>query len=122
MKRILLAICGKTPQIITETLYALWDKGEFPQQIRIITTKAGKEALYTTLLDPSHGIFYTFCEEYGINAEEIEFSWKDILVPRVNGVEIEDILTEEDSFVFYRQFLRKLFILQAILTQQLFFH
>lgn len=109
MKRILLAICGKTPQIITETLYALWDKGEFPQQIRIITTKAGKEALYTTLLDPSHGIFYTFCEEYGINAEEIEFSWKDILVPRVNGVEIEDILTEEDSFVFLQAVLEETF-------------
>lgn len=35
MKRILLAVCGKTPQIITETLYALWDKGEFPQVIKI---------------------------------------------------------------------------------------
>lgn len=111
MKRILLAVCGKTPQIITETLYALWDKGEFPQVIKILTTKAGKEAIYAKLLDPIHGIFYKFCEEYGINAEETEFSWQDILVPRVNGVEIEDILTEEDSFAF----------LQAVLEQTFYF-
>lgn len=109
MKRILLAVCGKTPQIITETLYALWDKGELPQQIRIITTKAGKEALYSKLLDPSHGIFYKFCEEYNINAQEIAFSWKDILVPRVNGIEIEDILTEEDSFAFLQAVLEETF-------------
>lgn len=109
MKRILLAVCGKTPQIITETLYALWDKGEFPQVIKILTTKAGKEAIYAKLLDPIHGIFYKFCEEYGINAEETEFSWQDILVPRVNGVEIEDILTEEDSFAFLQTVLEQTF-------------
>lgn len=111
MKRILLAVCGKTPQIITETLFALWDKGEFPQAIKILTTKAGKEAIYTKLLDPSHGVFYKFCEEYGINADDVAFSWQDILVPRVNGVEIEDILTEEDSFAF----------LQAVLEQAFYF-
>ncbi len=109
MKRILLAVCGKTPQIITETLYALWDKGEFPQVIKIFTTRTGKEALYTKLLDPARGIFYKFCEEYEIEAEEIEFSWKDILVPRVNEIEIEDILTEEDNFAFLQAVLEETF-------------
>ena len=52
-------------------------------------------------MDPARGIFYKFCEEYEIEAEEIEFSWKDILVPRVNEIEIEDILTEEDNFAFF---------------------
>ena len=63
MKRILLAVCGKTPQIITETLYALWDKGEFPQVIKIFTTRTGKEALYTKLLDPARGILVQILPE-----------------------------------------------------------
>lgn len=76
MKKILLAACGKTPQIITETLYALWDKGQFPDCIRILTTKAGKEAIYASLLHPEHGIFYKFCVEYGIDYKNKKIIWQ----------------------------------------------
>ena len=45
-RRILLAVTGLSPQIVTETLYALAVEGEprwMPTEIRIITTRRGAE-------------------------------------------------------------------------------
>lgn len=111
MKRILFALCGTTAQIITETLYALWDKRKMPDKILILTTKRGKETLYENLLDPETGNFYKFCKEYGIDASEIEFSLKSIIVPQNNGAEIEDITTEQDSFCFLQRTLEETYTL-----------
>lgn len=37
-KHILLCVAGGTPAIITETLWALMDKGERVDEVRVITT------------------------------------------------------------------------------------
>lgn len=122
MKKILLAACGKTPQIITETVYALWEKGQLPDRIRIVTTKAGKEALHNDLLHPEHGIFYKFCAEYGIDAHTIDFSWQNILVPRgAHGLELEDITSEEDSIAFLKTCLEESFALTNNLDDTVYF-
>jgi CRISPR-associated protein (TIGR02584 family) len=45
-RRILLAVTGLSPQIVTETLYALGVKGSpvwVPTEVRIITTRWGAE-------------------------------------------------------------------------------
>src|SRR5207245_102311 len=52
-RRILLAVTGLTPQIVTETLYALAVEGSpawVPTEIRIITTQQGAEKAQRTLL------------------------------------------------------------------------
>lgn len=121
MKRILLALCGTTSQVITETLYALWEKGKMPQKIQILTTKRGKELLFTRLLDPSTGFFYKFCEEYEIDPKEIDFSLDSIIVPKVNGAEIEDILTESDSFSFLERTLEETFQLTCDPDTEVYF-
>ncbi len=118
----LLAICGKTPQIITEMLYALWEADQFPQEIHIITTKAGKEAIYTKLLHPKDGVFFTFCSEYEIDPASVVFSWETVFVPCTHtGQEIEDIRTEDDSVRFLQLCLEKTFELTANEHDTVFF-
>lgn len=65
-KRILIAVCGLTPQIITETLYALVHRTPswIPDEIHIITTTQGKKKIQDTLLDTQTGYFNAFCEQY----------------------------------------------------------
>ena len=52
MKNILLAVCGLSPQVITETLFALHQTGRTVDAIHIITTQLGKERILDTLLEP----------------------------------------------------------------------
>jgi CRISPR-associated protein (TIGR02584 family) len=49
---ILLAVTGLTPQVVTETLYALHDQGEpLPSSIRILTTAEGSQRARLTLIN-----------------------------------------------------------------------
>jgi CRISPR-associated protein (TIGR02584 family) len=55
-RRILLATSGLTPQILTETLYALAVAAVpafVPNEIHVVTTGEGRHRLMLTLLDPS---------------------------------------------------------------------
>jgi hypothetical protein len=65
MKRILFAVCGLTPQVITETLYALLQQGRVPDAIRILTTREGKNAITAALLNPVDGAYYRFIRDKG---------------------------------------------------------
>ena len=56
MTRILLALCGLTPQIITETLYALHQEGQLPQRVILLTTRAGRERCLKRLLGEGYSI------------------------------------------------------------------
>lgn len=58
-----------TPQVVTQTLYALAIQSTpafVPTEIRIITTLEGAERARLTLLDPATGQFHAFCQEYGL--------------------------------------------------------
>jgi CRISPR-associated protein (TIGR02584 family) len=46
-KRILLCVAGGTPAIITETLWALKERNERADEIRVITTLDGSEKILT---------------------------------------------------------------------------
>ncbi|NLV24760.1 MAG: TIGR02584 family CRISPR-associated protein, partial [Deltaproteobacteria bacterium] len=41
MKTVLLAVCGLSPQVITETLYALHQQGRQVDAVRVLTTRQG---------------------------------------------------------------------------------
>lgn len=103
MKKVLLAVCGLSPQVITETLYALNQQGRMPDAIRIITTRGGKSVCNASLLNPVDGEYYRFLREYGIDYRSIDFQPYHVnCVTDAAGQELEDISDEEENELFLR--------------------
>jgi CRISPR-associated protein (TIGR02584 family) len=66
-KRILLAVSGLSPQILTETLYGLTVATHtpfIPTEIHLITTMEGAHRAKLDLLHQETGKFPAFCKEY----------------------------------------------------------
>src|SRR5712691_2229325 len=68
-KNLLLCVAGGTPQIVTETLYALTvqDRPQGPElidEIRVITTLEGRKKIRETLLAGTLGMFHRFLRDY----------------------------------------------------------
>ncbi len=92
MKNILLAVTGLSPQVITETLYALHKNHRHVDEIHIITTRTGKERIYARLLGGQQGYFYKYLEEYRIQKDSILFDHSNIhVIADENSNELEDI-------------------------------
>jgi CRISPR-associated protein (TIGR02584 family) len=93
-RRILLVIIGKTPQIVTETLYkiSVSEKPAFvPTEIHIITTSDGARSAKLALLgvEKGEGEFYRFCSDFGFS--DIHFSLKTIhIITDTEGQFIDD--------------------------------
>jgi CRISPR-associated protein (TIGR02584 family) len=104
-RRILLAVTGMSPQIVTETIYALAvkpppDQAAFvPTEIQIITTRVGREQAINNLLTPSGGKpgwFHRLCADYALS--DINFDESCIhVMPDVSGAPLDDIRTPEDN-------------------------
>lgn len=100
MPRILLAVTGLSPQIVTETLYALcvsqapaW----IPDSIHLITSQEGGERARLALLDPDDGQFPAFCRDYP-QATNIHFPAENIHhILDQSGKPLSDIRTPEDN-------------------------
>ena len=70
-RRILLCVSGLSPQIVTETLYALTVIGEprfVPTEIHLLTTAEGAEWARLTLLSDDPGWFQRLRQDYGLPA------------------------------------------------------
>lgn len=68
-RRILLLSTGETPQVVTETLYALAVEREpafVPTEIYLVTTQKGFQVAKRDLLDPGQGKFFRLCADYKI--------------------------------------------------------
>jgi len=98
-RRVLLLASGLSPQIVTETLYALavarkprW----VPDEVHLITTAKGKERALSDLLAPKTGWFHRLREEYDL--PPIQFDSRTIhLLTDATGRPLEDIRTEADN-------------------------
>jgi CRISPR-associated protein (TIGR02584 family) len=98
-KRVLLAVTGLSPQVVTETLFALavqrtpaW----IPHEIRLVTTAEGADRARLTLLDRKTGFFHKLRRDYRL--PEIDFGGQSILVVRDSqGKPLQDIRTAEDN-------------------------
>ena len=92
MKKILVAVTGMSPQIVTETLFVLAVRQEWiPDEIHVLTTRLGAVRLQDTLLGES-GHFVRFCQEYGM--PHIAFSAAHIhIIEDDQGRELDDIRT-----------------------------
>lgn len=98
-RRILLLVTGLTPQVVTETLYALAVQAEekfIPTEIHVISTEEGAERARLSLLDPSSGQFHALCNDYGLH--DILFTPQYIhIIEDCSGKPLTDIRTPEDN-------------------------
>ncbi len=99
-RRILLAATGLSPQVLTETLYALCVEGKpawIPDEIHLITSREGAERARLALLDPADGQFHAFCKDYGL-AGQIAFPPEHIhLIHDDSEQALSDIRTPQDN-------------------------
>ena len=71
-RRILLLVTGRTPQVVTETLYAIAVRPTpparpfVPTEVHLVTTAEGAQDARLALLDPDDGWFHRLCTDYGL--------------------------------------------------------
>lgn len=100
-RRTLLCVTGLTPQIITETLYALAVRPAtpfVPTAIHVVTTRTGAEQAQLSLLYPAHpgeGHFYRLCADYGLDPAAIRWHFHSIGADA--GTALDDIRSEADN-------------------------
>jgi len=98
-RRILLAVTGLSPQVVTETLHALavtQSPAFVPTDIYLITTREGAERARLALLSEEPGWFHRLCRDFGL--PEIRFNARHIhVLTTANGVDLDDIRTLEDN-------------------------
>jgi len=98
-KRILLAVSGLSPQILTETLYGLTvatDTPFIPTEIHLITTIEGAHRAKLDLLHQETGKFPAFCKEYQM--PDIRFDENNIhVIADQNGKLMDDIRNPEQN-------------------------
>lgn len=109
-KRILLMVTGLSPQVVTETIYALavvrqpaWT----PHEVRLVTTAEGAERARLTLLAPKTGWFHRLRREYRL--PEIRFTADSIRILRdASGRPLADIRSAEDNMAAADFLLREI--------------
>ncbi|MFI3135358.1 MAG: CRISPR-associated ring nuclease Csm6 [Methylococcaceae bacterium] len=97
--RILLAVSGLSPQILTETLYGLTvttNTPFIPTEIHLITTIEGAHRAKLDLLHQDTGKFLAFCEEYQM--PDIQFNESNIhIITDQAGQYLDDIRNPEQN-------------------------
>lgn len=117
-RNILLCVAGGTPQIITETLWALQQRGERVDEIRVITTTEGREKILAgkingrgapdeSLLDAIQGQFFKFLRDYpAYGPVKFDANGLYLLTTKATGIpsprdhdaeRLADILTDGDN-------------------------
>ncbi len=100
--RILLAVLGLNPRVLTDTLYALAspdDRGAprfVPTEVRIVTTTAGRDVARRELLDPETGRFFRFCADHRLDPRSIAFGDESFIVAQRDGRPLEDVVATAD--------------------------
>lgn len=95
--KILLAVSGMSPQIITETLYALIrGKNWIPDEVRLITTEKGRQNALLQLLEGERH-FQRLLDDYQVS-QRVDFTAQSITVIRDgNDHVLSDLRTPEDN-------------------------
>lgn len=98
-RRILLCATGMSPQIVTETLYALAVRPQnawIPDEIHLISTSTGAEQARLNLLSDSPGWFDKLCQDYQLPA--IHFTADTIhCIQNEAGEDLDDIRSPADN-------------------------
>jgi CRISPR-associated protein (TIGR02584 family) len=99
IRKILLCVTGLSPQIVTETLFALAVESSppwIPDEIRLITTQRGAENARLMLLSDHPGWFRRLCDDWGL--PHIAFDAANIEILKNNcGQPLDDIRDDQDN-------------------------
>ena len=97
-KKILLLVSGMSPQIITETLYALVTQAEpwVPDEIHLITTKQGRLNAIDQLLNDSSRRIQQLLRDYSV-AAPVKFTSDTIHVITQNAQALDDLRTPSEN-------------------------
>ena len=97
--RILLVVTGLSPQVVTETIYALAlrrDPPFVPTEVQLLTTAEGAERARLSLLSEDPGWFGRLCRDYGLEGIRFDAACIRVLQGR-DGGGLTDIRTPEDN-------------------------
>lgn len=97
-RRILLAVTGLSPQVVTETLHALI-RGEpafVPTEVHLITTREGAERARLALLSEEPGWFRRFCTDFDLPAIAFDEAHIQVLTDERGGI-LDDIRSPQDN-------------------------
>lgn len=97
-RRVLVAATGLSPQVVTETLYALATKPRpfVPTEVHVITTGTGAEGVRLSLLSDGPGWFARLCADYAL--PPIAFDASHVHVMRgTDGEALDDLRTPADN-------------------------
>ncbi|MGK9451819.1 CRISPR-associated ring nuclease Csm6 [Acidithiobacillus caldus] len=97
-RRILLAVTGMSPQIVTETLWALAVRQDplfVPTEIHVVTTSEGAERVRLQLLAQESGYFHRLRADYRL--PEIAFGEEHIHIIANDAGPLSDIRTPADN-------------------------
>ncbi len=98
-RRVLLSVTGLSPQVVTETLYALavaQSPHFMPTELVVITTLEGAESVRLTLRGNNPGWIRRLCDDYKLPAVRFEAANLRVLRGR-DGKELADIRTDDDN-------------------------
>jgi CRISPR-associated protein (TIGR02584 family) len=97
MRDVLVALCGFTPQVVTETLWALAHRAlpTYPAEVWILTTESGRRKCREALLAPS-GAVARYVREYRPRPEPRCGPAQIIVLKGANGKPLDDVRSEQD--------------------------
>ncbi len=98
-KRVLVAVTGMSPQILTETVYALAVAGSpafVPTEVRLVTTQHGAALAAKELLDANSGWFHRLLSDYRLPPIEFDVQCIHVLQD-ASGRHLDDIRTPADN-------------------------
>lgn len=102
-RRVLVAVVGLTPQVVTEALYALAILREpafVPTEIHIATTIEGRERTMLTLLEPASGALSRFSADYPQAEVSSALSEERVhVIQGSDGPALADIGTAEENTI-----------------------
>ncbi len=98
-RRVLLAVTGLSPQVITETIYALATRPTpwIPTEIHVITTLEGAKRVRLALLSEDPGWFHRLCRDYKLPAIAFTPEHHIHVLTAQNGTPLDDIRQPEDN-------------------------
>lgn len=108
-KHVLVAVLGRTPQILTEALYSLCVDRAVPiSEVSVVSTNEGFQLAADRLLHPEHGRFFRLQKDYPAQCWQTRFSEADIHVAMDGLLPLQDIQTRAHSESFLELILRVL--------------
>lgn len=100
-RRVLLCVTGLSPQVVTETLYALAvgrpAADRFvPTELRVLTTSEGRQHALLSLLDRTAGAFHAICRDFRLRGIRFDETMIET-IRSASGAPLGDIQTPEDN-------------------------